>query len=261
MPIPDRETIKAALVQYISKHGGSEHALRPADIYDGLAEHFALTPDDRAMQRQADTFWENEVRWARQALVDEGYILPLAQSQWGVWKLVNPSVSYKSGSPHFRATVNPKLELEFPQIHSDLTDEGVFSPANISDGRDIILRAIVQRRGQHNFRSKLLVAYGFCCCVTEETSIQVLEAAHILPYKGEVTNHIQNGLILRSDIHTLFDLRLLSINPDNYTIVVSPEFKSSSYANFAGNCIRIPEKEDERPSQEALKKHRESCAF
>lgn len=44
MPIPNRETIKAGLIKYILQHGGPEHALRPIEIYDGLAEYFALTP-------------------------------------------------------------------------------------------------------------------------------------------------------------------------------------------------------------------------
>jgi len=261
MPIPNRETIKAGLIKYILQHGGPEHALRPIEIYDGLAEYFALTPDDRALQRQSETFWENEVRWARQSLVEEGYILPLAESHWGVWKLAESANGYVPGAPHAQVFQNPNLELQFPEIHNDLLDEGVFSPANISDARDIIIRAIIQRRGQHTFRSKLLLAYGFRCCVTEEASIQVLEAAHIIPYKGETTNHIQNGLLLRSDIHTLFDLQLLSINADDYTIVLSPELKSSSYINLVGNHIRIPEREDQQPSREALKKHRGSCNF
>ena len=97
--------------------------------------------------------------------------------------------------------------------------------------------------------------------MTEENSIQVLEAAHIVPYNGEATNHVQNGLLLRSDIHTLFDLELLSINPDDYTVVISPNLKSSSYANFAGERIQVPEAEEQRPSKEALKIHRESCGF
>jgi hypothetical protein len=266
MAIPDREIIKAGLVHYIAEHGGRERSLRPTEIYDGLAEYFALTPEDRALQRTAETLWENEVRWARRALVDEGYILTLAQAQWGVWKLADSVKSYiPSALPRTRSQnqglQDPRLQLEFPKINEDLSDEGVFSPASLSDARDIAIRAIVQRRGQHNFRAKLLSAYNFRCCVTEENSIQVLEAAHIVPYNGEATNHVQNGLLLRSDIHTLFDLELLSINPDDYTVVISPNLKSSSYANFAGERIQVPEAEEQRPSKEALKIHRESCGF
>ena len=261
MPIPDRETIKAALIQYILDYGGTEHALRPPEIYDGLAEHFTLTQDDRARERTAETFWENEVRWARQALVEEGYILPLAQSQWGVWKLTNPVRKYVPHSANRIERNEPQVRLEFEAIHNDLVDEGVFSPVSVSDAREIIIRAIVQRRGQHTFREKLLLAYGFACCVTEEPAVQVLEAAHIIPYQGEATNHIQNGLLLRSDIHTLFDLRLLSIEPANYTVVTAPVLKSTSYANYAGSRIRVPETLEQRPSSEALRIHRESCNF
>ena len=56
---------------------------------------------------------------------------------------------------------------------------------------------------------------------------ETLEAAHIIPYKGSSTNHIQNGILLRADIHTLFDLDLLRID-ENYLIHLDKSISDKS---------------------------------
>lgn len=82
--------------------------------------------------------------------------------------------------------------------------------------------------------------------------IQVLQAAHIIPYKGVLTNHLTNGIILRSDIHDLFDLNLIGIDT-NYKIVVSSLLKETEYESFNGLKIQLPSNIKLYPSIEALK--------
>lgn len=86
-----------------------------------------------------------------------------------------------------------------------------FDPAMIEDGRERVAREIAIRRGQAGFRNQLLEAYG-CCAMSGCTVASALEAAHIMPYQGPGTNHPSNGLLLRADLHTLFDLGLLSVD-------------------------------------------------
>jgi len=50
----------------------------------------------------------------------------------------------------------------------------------------------------------------------------VLEAAHIKPYRGKTDSHLENGLLLRADLHTLFDLNLIGVEPDTLTVRVHP---------------------------------------
>jgi hypothetical protein len=57
--------------------------------------------------------------------------------------------------------------------------------------------------------------------VTGYSLPDVLEAAHIEPYLGTASNHVENGLLLRADIHILFDLNFIAVNPDSLTIVRS----------------------------------------
>lgn len=78
-----------------------------------------------------------------------------------------------------------------------------FDASNTRDARDRINRSIAIRRGQPALRSKLMEAYEGKCAVTACSVVDLLEAAHIRPYRGPHTNHIQNGLLLRADIHTL----------------------------------------------------------
>jgi len=86
------------------------------------------------------------------------------------------------------------------------------------DEREISHRAIRVRRGQEHFRKELLKRFSRTCVITGCKIVDILEAAHIKPYKGENDNHINNGLLLRTDIHTLFDLNLLAIHPETLVI-------------------------------------------
>lgn len=131
---------------------------------------------------------------------------------------------------------------EFPPINSEL------------DARERIRASIVQRQGQPAFRDALLQAYERQCAITGCTVLQILEAAHIMPYMGKPTNRVDNGLLLRSDLHTLFDLGLIWINPD-FTIQTAPDLKGTEYATLQGQPLRLPKNETDRPRKKHLEYH------
>jgi predicted restriction endonuclease len=79
------------------------------------------------------------------------------------------------------------------------------------DERQRKLREIGDCRGQPEFRNRLIAAYGGVCAVTGCNAVAALEACHLAPYSGAQSNHVTNGLLLRADIHTLFDLDLIGI--------------------------------------------------
>ena len=144
---------------------------------------------------------------------------------------------------------------------SALTKQGAFDHKNENDARERIERTIVLRRGQQAFRQKLLSLYGGKCILTGCDAEQVLEAVHILPYKGIHTNHPSNGLLLRADLHTLFDLRLISIDTSNMSILVAPSLKNTSYGKLLGKNLRIPRGCPNPPSTVALAKHRKKSGL
>ena len=129
-----------------------------------------------------------------------------------------------------------------------------FDADKTDDLRESARGDIYIRRGQQEFRRKLLQAYKNRCAVSGCDATEVLEAAHILPYRNPDMNHVQNGLLLRSDIHTLFDLDLLSIDPKSFTVSLDPSLKGTVVWDepWVGQRITLPENEDEWPSMEAL---------
>ncbi|NUQ81212.1 MAG: HNH endonuclease [Bacteroidetes bacterium] len=113
-------------------------------------------------------------------------------------------------------------------------------------------RLVTERKGQGNFRAIITTAYSNKCCITNETTPELLEAAHIQPYFDENSNHVKNGLLLRVDLHKLYDNGLLYID-ESFKIHISPEVKSEYYQKLNGTTIRLPENINLHPSKEALK--------
>ncbi|MDO6455607.1 HNH endonuclease [Celeribacter halophilus] len=142
--------------------------------------------------------------------------------------------------------------------HKDLdslSEEVEFDPTDITDAREKVLRAIAQRRGQKKFRRMLLKAYKSSCAISQTSVEEVLEAAHITPYLGEDTNTISNGLLLRTDLHTLFDLFLIKINPESLQVEVAPSLASTPYWRYNQQRIHLPAKSSDHPSALALAQH------
>lgn len=161
----------------------------------------------------------------------------------------------KDGRSHHRG---PQTEIEGLTLRETKADYLVepFAPDSIVDARQRIIAAIISRQGQPEFRKRLLEAYIGRCAMTGCDAVEALEAAHIIPYQGTYTNHTSNGLLLRADIHTLYDLGLLAIDAETMTVLVAPSLANTVYSELMGVRLRIPEEEACRPSLDALKQHR-----
>jgi putative restriction endonuclease len=140
----------------------------------------------------------------------------------------------------------------FSVSESDLyTSSPSFDPGDISESKERVTRSIVARRGQPKFRKQLLKAYSNTCAISGCQVVELLEAAHIVPYNGNATNHITNGILIRSDIHTLFDLGLLGISSE-YIINIDSKLKNTEYDSYQGSTIMLPATKKQRPSKKAL---------
>lgn len=123
-------------------------------------------------------------------------------------------------------------------------------------GRERVLAEIVRRQGQPVFRRALLDAYKGRCAFSGYDAPQALEAAHIVPYNGPNTNTPENGLLLRADFHTLFDLGMIAVDTDSMSLLLSSELASTSYRQFEGQPLRLP-RGAVAPSVDRLIVHRE----
>jgi len=129
-----------------------------------------------------------------------------------------------------------------------------------SDERTITVAPTVRREGQGSFRARLLDVYSGSCAITGEHTEPVLAAAHIQPYLGPRSNHVQNGLLLTQEFHTLFDLGYVAVTPD-FNVRVSPRLQKDfgngkRYAIFNDKkIVNLPSDPRCRPSEEALDWH------
>lgn len=111
--------------------------------------------------------------------------------------------------------------------------------------------SIKDRRGQSDFRTRLLEAYGRRCCISGCRVEALLEAAHIRPHAEEPNYGTRNGLLLRADLHTLYDLHLLGVDEFG-CVVLSPEVNDLYYKELVRKVQRItpPNKSVDRPSED-----------
>ncbi|MCV9944914.1 HNH endonuclease [Rhizobium sp. BT-175] len=119
--------------------------------------------------------------------------------------------------------------------------------------RQIVSRK--ERKGQSQFRQMVLANYGYRCSITSEAIPEVLEASHIQPYIDARSDHPQNGLCLRADLHHLFDGGMITIGAD-MRLQVSSRLVGSSYEGLGGQRVRLPSAPADHPSPTALHFHR-----
>lgn len=123
-------------------------------------------------------------------------------------------------------------------------------------------RLVNQRVGQGTFRVLITDLYGRSCAVTGEHTLPVLEAAHIKPVTQGGTHILNNGLLLRSDVHKLFDLGYVTVQPTGKFRVSShlrDEWHNGKvYYALENSKIRAPENPDYAPSAELLEWHNDT---
>ena len=118
------------------------------------------------------------------------------------------------------------------------------------------------RLGQGAFRVAVTDAYGRSCAVTREHSLPVLEAPHIQPYAQGGAHDVRNGLLLRSDLHRLFDVGYVTVTPE-LRLEVSPRLRGD-FANgrtdypLHGSAVVVPPHQRSRPDPGLLRWHNES---
>lgn len=112
-----------------------------------------------------------------------------------------------------------------------------------------------RRKAQDRFRARLLAAYCGKCAVTEYDAEPALQAAHILAYSGASSQRVSNGLLLRADIHLLYDRHLLSVDPDEKRIWLADLLRHSTYRDLQGMPLRTPRDTDLFPDPEKLTVH------
>ena len=148
---------------------------------------------------------------------------------------------------HFLQSTQPDPAGDEIEADRDDTD---YQPS-FADTRARINRSIALRRGQQAFRNKLIRRYGSTCMITGCQLLEIIEAAHIWPFRGNDDNHPENGILLRADVHTLFDLDLLGIDPSDLSVRLHPAALNAGYDHLEGTRLHVSSKI--APSASALR--------
>lgn len=156
---------------------------------------------------------------------------------------------------HVDAMFNALLDRSDIRISDEYTGVASVVPGAVF-GRDRLVR---QRAGQQAFKGLVLASYDRQCAITGNHIQPTLEAAHIRPVSDHGQNLVSNGLLLRSDVHTLFDLGYLGLNLRD-ELQVSPRLRSDwgngkEFYDLQGRPIRVPRNRADQPSAEAISWH------
>jgi len=150
-------------------------------------------------------------------------------------------------------------ELAKTEAEARASSEQSAPIASDHDARVRVLYAIALREGQSGFKAALLAAYDNRCAVTGCAVKEILEAAHIRPFRGDHTNRTDNGLLLRADIHTLFDRGLLWVDEAN-RVQIDERLAGSEYGALRGKLLQLPRDPNDQPHSEHLAYHRVDVA-
>lgn len=119
------------------------------------------------------------------------------------------------------------------------------------------------RLGQGVFRVLVTEAYERRCSITGERTLPVLQASHIKPFSQEGEHRVSNGLLLRADLHILFDQGLVTVTPEHEVLVsdaIKERFENGrDYYALRGQKLKVvPTTRRDQPNPELLRWHNEA---
>lgn len=156
----------------------------------------------------------------------------------------------------------PVTDQTMSKFTSPTTEEGMrITPAldiptveeMTADNRTFATVRQAIRKNQQAFRSNLIRAYEGKCAMCGCSINQVLQAAHIIDYRGSQSNSVNNGMLLRADLHVLFDNSLIGIDPSTFTIELSNSLAGTEYEPMHNRKIYLPKDPQLRPNERYLR--------
>ena len=178
-----------------------------------------------------------------------------AEADW-----IDPPISWAPNIMSFKTfnTGNEEGLSLWQDVHDHLRRQsvGMIAETRARYGEPYLVKP---RLGQGGFRLIVTDIYERRCAITRERTLPALDAAHIHPYEKGGPHETNNGLLLRRDIHKLFDDGYVTVTPDfNFEVsrMIREEFENGrDYYALHGTRIQVPKQRDHRPEQDALMWH------
>ncbi len=168
-------------------------------------------------------------------------------------------VRYKGYELTDSPEIEQRLDLMFQRADIRFSDS--YGSTDLGSTRGLPALTL-PRLGQQAFKGLVLTSYFRRCAITGTRIEPTLEAAHIRPVALEGHHRVDNGLLLRSDVHTLFDRGYLGLD-DGYRLQVSRRLRADwgngqEFYDRAGSVIAVPAAPRDRPAKEAVVWHMDS---
>ena len=165
--------------------------------------------------------------------------------------------SYDPGSDTFllRGPVHSDQGASTWDAWSPDEDTAPLDTLAMEDSNDRVAALVRRRFEQAHFRENLLSAYSEQCAITGCDAPDALQGAHILAYSGRSSQRVENGLLLRADIHLLFDRHLLSVDPGEMRVRLGGRLMDTVYSELHGRPVALPPHRSDTPSKEKLAVH------
>ena len=119
-----------------------------------------------------------------------------------------------------------------------------------------VQRSVSIRIGQPQFRADLLHAYGGRCAISGCAEPFALEAAHIVPVAAGGTHNVNNGLLLRADLHSLFDWGKITVT-DDLRVHIHHTVTDVEYRQLHGRELNRPLHRSQAPLKKNVREHRQ----
>jgi uncharacterized protein YjbI with pentapeptide repeats len=169
------------------------------------------------------------------------------------------------GAKYDRDTILPNMSqmqkqtLVFVDSPVEPNEEEIVDLSGLKDERKRTNSERVSREDQQKFRELLKDAFQGKCAITQCDVERAIDAAHIFPYRGPQTDGLWNGILLRLDLHRLFDSYLLTIDAVEYQVRLSPSLMDSCYREYANTSVCFPEAPISLNRKLALQWHNAQC--
>lgn len=233
-------------------HWGIYHGANDLQVDDYIWVHFAL-PTSAIMA-------VGRVKNVSKHKDDSGRFTLSIKWDWKLTKRLqlNP-IPYAAHLQRVPVSVREANSTTAKVIDKWLQGKRISSPAKRPVPVSFKQVVVEQRQGQSGFRQSLMIAYDYRCAVTGCDVRDTLQAAHIVPVTANGRHHVQNGILLRADIHNLFDRGLLTID-NKYRVILHPSVRSSTiYKSLHGKkLLVVPALKTLRPSIKLLAQHQKS---
>ena len=198
------------------------------ELLEKVIELEGFSEEVQALKAGSQPKLSYNLHWAQSELKRRGAFANVSRGVWAITDLGKKMTQQDChrGAPKVDSKGFTKSDLcQFPSVSRD----------------DLAQLAVRIWRGQNKFRNMLLKIYDERCAITGCEIIEVLEAAHIMPYAKCGDYLLENGVVLRSDLHILFDIGLLKINPEDLTVTLTERLKvCDEYKELHGRKIFEP---------------------